>query len=76
MRDLNFVIRLEIFVEPKAPVEPEAPVQVTVEAIVESIISSETESDQGHNMMTRRSMTVSHFVPNARPTAQQQQLQG
>ena len=69
-------VQPEVFVELEAFVEPEAPIRVTEEAIVESISSSETESDQGHDMVTRRSMTISRFVPDARPTAQQQRLQG
>ena len=55
-------VQPEVLVEPEAPVEPEDPIQVAEEAIVESISSSETEFDQGHDMVTRETMTISHFV--------------
>ena len=66
-------VQLEAPVESEAHVEPKAPIQEAEEATVESVSSSETESNQGHDMVTRRMMTISRFVPGAQPTAQQQQ---
>ena len=61
----------KVGVEPEAPFEPEAPTQVE-ETTIESVSSSETKS----NMVTKKVMTISRFVPGARPTAQQQEPQG
>ena len=47
-------------VKPKAPFEPEAPTQVE-EATIEFVSSSKTEVD----MVTRKVMMISHFVPGA-----------
>ena len=69
-------VQPEVAVEPEVSIEPEAPIQVTKEAAVESVSSLEIESDEGHDMVIRRTMTVSCFVPGAQPTAQQQQSQG
>ena len=69
-------IQLEAPIESEAHVEPEAPIQEAEEATVESISSSETESDQGYDMVKRRTMTINRFVPSARPSAQQQKSQG
>ena len=69
-------IQSEAFVEPKALFDPKAPVQTAEEVGTESINSLETESNQGDDMVTRRTMTISRFVPGARPTTQQQPPQG
>ena len=69
-------VQLEAPVESEAHVEPKAPIQEAEEATVESVSSSETESNQGHDMVTRRTMTINRFVPSARPSAQQQKSQG
>ena len=61
------LVQPEVLIEPKAPIEPEA---------LESISSSETESEQGHDMVTRRTMIINHFVPGAQPIAQKQPPQG
>ena len=58
-------VQLEAPVESEAHVEPEAPIQEAEEATVESVSSSETESNQGHDMVTRRTMTINRFVPSA-----------
>ena len=68
--------RVHVPVEPKAPVEPQAPIQAVEEVATESTSSSGTESDQGHDMVTRRKMTISRFMLGARPTPQQQESQG
>ena len=67
------LVQPEVPVEPEVSIEPEAPIQVTKETAVKSVSSLEIESDQGHDMVTRRMMTISRFVPGAQPTAQQQQ---
>ena len=66
------LVQPEVPVEPEVSIEPEAPIQVTKETTVESVSSLEIESDQGHDMVTRRTMTINRFVPDAQPTAQQQ----
>ena len=58
-------VQPKVPVEPEASVEPEAPIQEVEEAAVESISFLETEFNQGHNMVTRRMMTISRFVPDA-----------
>ena len=56
-------------VEQEAPpqAEPEAPAQAE-EAVVELVSSSGTESE----MVTRKVMTISRFMPGAQPSEQQQ----
>ena len=54
-------------IEAEAPVKPEALVQVAKPAMAESVNSSGAESDPGDEMVTRRTMTIGRFVPNARP---------
>ena len=51
-------LQLKVEVEPEAPFKPEAPIQVK-EATVEFVSSLENESD----MVTRKVMTISRFVP-------------
>ena len=63
-------VQPEVKVEPEAPFDPEAPAHVAEEASVESVSSSETEFDQGHDMVTRKAMTISRFVSGARPATQ------
>ena len=75
-RQVHVPVEPEAPVQPEAPVEPEAPIQEAKEIVTESISSSGTESDQGHDMVTRRTMTISLFVPDAQPTPQQQEPQG
>ncbi|KAL0015053.1 hypothetical protein SO802_002122 [Lithocarpus litseifolius] len=55
----------QALVEPEVLVEPKAPVRSAEKAAAESTSSSGTEANQGHNMVTRRTMTISHFVPSA-----------
>jgi len=50
-------------------------IQEAEETAVESI-DSDTESDRSESMVTRRTMTVSCFVPDARPATLQQPPQG
>jgi len=64
-------VQPEVKVEPEAPFDPEAPAHVAEEANIESVSASETESDQGHDMVTRKAMMISRFVSGARPAAQQ-----
>ena len=73
---LEAPVQPEALVKPEALVEPKALVQEAKETAVESVSSSKTESDQGHDMVTRRTMTISRFMPGARPIAQQQEPQG
>ena len=51
-------------------VELEALVQVVEPAAAESVNSSGAESDTGDEMVTRRMMTISRFVPGTRPASQ------
>ena len=62
------LIQPEAPIEPEEPVEPEAPVLGVEEAAAEPIGSS-TKSNRGEDMVTRRTMTVSRFVPSAWPGA-------
>ena len=55
----------EVQVESEAPFKLKAPNQAIEEAAVKLVSSLETESD----MVTRRAMTISRFIPEARPTA-------
>ena len=57
--------RVHVPVEPETPVEPEALTQVAEEAAAKSTSSLGTKSDQGHDMVTRRTMKINHFVPGA-----------
>ena len=65
-----------VLVEPEAPIEPQAFVQVAKEAAVESVSSLGTDSNQGHDMVTRKTMTIARFVTSTRLTPQQQESQG
>ena len=52
--------------------EPEAPVQVTEPTTVESVHSSEAESNfDEEEMVTRWALTIDQFVPGARSVARQ-----
>ena len=53
------------------PVEPEAPAQEAEQEAVESSDSSKTHSVP-KEMVTRKILTVSRFIPNASQTVQQQ----
>ncbi|KAK9986920.1 hypothetical protein SO802_031871 [Lithocarpus litseifolius] len=78
VRDLNFVLRSEIFVHwdiyLEEPIDPEAFAETT-RVEVESVSSAET-ADQGQDMVTRRTMTVSRFVLGALQSVPQQEPQG
>lgn len=57
--------------------EPQAPVQTTEQAAVESVNSSDVEAGQGEGeMVVKRTMTLDCFMPSACPAAQQQAPQG
>lgn len=58
------------------PVEPEALVQVVEPAATESANSLGAKSNPGDEIVTRRTMTIGHFVPGARPASQQQEPRG
>ena len=62
--------------QPKEPVEPEAPAQVTEQVAIDITNLSDTEFDRSGDMVTRKTMTIDHFVPSARQNAQQQPPQG
>lgn len=64
-------VQPKVPIEPEASVESEAAIQEAEETTVESVSALETESDQGHGMVTRRMMTISRFMPSTRPAAQQ-----
>ena len=72
---LEAPVQPEAPTEPKGLIEPEAPVQGAEEATAKPI-GSDTKSDRGEEMVARKTMTISHFVPSARPTAHQQPPQG
>ena len=65
-------IQPKVFEEPEAPFDPEASAQIVEEVGTKSINSLETKSNQGDDMVTRRIMTISRFMPGTRPTMQQQ----
>ena len=48
------------------PVEPEAPTQVTEQVAVDITNLSDTKFDRSGDMVTRKTMTIDHFVPGAR----------
>ena len=48
------------------PIEPEAPAQVTEQVAVDIINLSDTKFDRSGDMVTRKTMTIDHFVPGAR----------
>lgn len=53
--------------------EPEVPIQTVEPVAAKSVNSLEVETDQeGKEMVTRRKMVLSHFVPNVNPSGQQQ----
>ena len=58
-------------VQQEDPAEPEAPVQEAEHTATESSDSSRTHSVHGEEMVTRRTLTVSCFIPGARQAAQQ-----
>ena len=64
-RRVHVPVEPETPVEPEAPIEPEALTQVAEEAAAKSTSSSGTKSDQGHDMVTQRTMKINHFVPGA-----------
>ena len=64
-RRVHVPVEPETPVEPEAPIEPEALTQVAEEAAAKSTSSLGTKSDQGHDMVTRRTMKINHFVPGA-----------
>ena len=49
------------------PVKPEAPIQETEQVAIE-FVNSETESDRDEDMVTRKTMTIDHFMPSSRQT--------
>ena len=55
---------------PEDPVEPEAPVEEAKQFAVDITDLSDTEPYLSENMVTRRAITVDHFVPGARQGAQ------
>ena len=61
-------IQPKVFEEPEAPFDPEASAQIAKEVGAKSINSLETESNQGDNMVTRRTMSISRFMLGTRPT--------
>lgn len=52
--------------------EPEAPVQAAEPAAVESVNSSETEANQGEEMVTKQTMTIDRFLLGTHPMAHPQ----
>jgi len=58
------LVQPEALIEPKGLIEPEAPIQGAEEATAKPI-GFDTEFDRSGEMVTRRIITVSHFVPNA-----------
>ena len=58
------------------PVKPEAPAQVAEPIKVESVNSSGTKPNLSDEMVTRQTMTIGCFVPNARPAPQQPEPRG
>ena len=54
--------------QPEDPEEAEEPAQVVEGAVAGQVDSLETEPDLGHEMVTRRTMTIGRFVTGARPT--------
>ena len=56
--------------QPKEPAEPEAPVEEVEQFVVDIIDLSDTEPYISEDMVTRRAITVDHFVPGARQGAQ------
>ena len=61
-------------IQPEIPAEPEAPIQETEQVAVE-FVNSETESDRDEDMVTRKTMTIDHFMPGSKQTTQQQPSQ-
>ena len=54
-------------VKPEALVEPEAPAQVAEPIEVEWVNSLGTKPNPSDEMVTRQTMTIGHFVLDARP---------
>ena len=68
--------RVHVSIKPEVPVEPEAPAQVAEPIKVESVNSSGTEPNLSDEMVTRQTMTIGCFVPDARPAPQQPEPRG
>ena len=62
------LVQLEAPIKPEEPAKPEAPIQEAEEEAAEHI-GSDIESNRGEDMVTRRTVIVSHFVPGTRPAA-------
>ena len=62
--------------QPKEPGEPKAPTQVIEQVTVDITNLSDTKSDRSGDMVTRKTMTIDRFVPDARQIGQQQPSQG
>ena len=56
--------------QPKELVELENPTQGIKQVTGEFVNFSDTEFDRGGDMVTRKTMTIDRFVPEARQTAQ------
>ena len=65
-------VQPEALVQSEAPIEPKEPVKPEAEEAATEPIGFSTKSNQGEDMVMRRTMTVSRFVPGARLAAQQQ----
>ena len=61
-------IQPKVFEEPEAPFDLEASAQIIEEVGTKSINSLETKSNQGDDMVTKRTMSISRFMLGTRPT--------
>ena len=52
--------------QPEEPIEPEAPAQVTEQVAVDITNLFDTKSDHSGDMVTRKTMTIDHFMLSAR----------
>ena len=58
--------------QPEEPSEPMVLAQSTEQEAIDITNLSNTESDCGGDMVTRKTMTINYFVPGARQARQQQ----
>ena len=57
--------------QPEEPSEPMVLAQSTEQEAIDITDLSNTESDCGGDMVTRKTMTINYFVPDARQARQQ-----
>ena len=56
--------------QPKDPVEPKAPVKEAEQFVIGVTDLSATDSFPREDMVTRKTMTINHFIPGARQATQ------